>query len=89
MPAAAPKIKAMQLMAFANRVAKQYPSDLYILGGDFNAVADSALYSYLTEQINLIDTFAAVNDVVTDPGYTFAVPGNPYLYRHSPRSEPH
>jgi endonuclease/exonuclease/phosphatase family metal-dependent hydrolase len=67
-----------QLIAFANRVAKKYPSDLYILGGDFNAESGSELYSYLTTDFNLIDTFAPFYDVVTNPGDTFAVPGNPF-----------
>jgi endonuclease/exonuclease/phosphatase family metal-dependent hydrolase len=67
-----------QLLAFANRVAKNSPADLYILGGDFNADPESALYGYLATNYNLlIDTFAAVNP--GDPGYTFAVPGNPYF----------
>ena len=72
-----------QLIAFANSVAKRYPSALYILGGDFNALPTSDLYSFLTDEINLIDTFAAAN--VADPGYTFDVPGNPFFDDGSPR----
>jgi endonuclease/exonuclease/phosphatase family metal-dependent hydrolase len=74
-----------QLMAFANRVAKNYPSDLYILGGDFNAVPDSDLYRYLTNDFNLIDTFAPFYDEVSNPGYTFDVSGNPYFDTGPPR----
>ena len=58
-----------QLMAFVNRVAGNYPSNPYILGGDFNAVPGSDFYNYLTE-FNLIDTFFAanaVNGVFTGP----------------------
>ena len=42
-----------QLMTFANSVAESNPSDLYILGGDFNALPTSDLYSYLTGEIQL------------------------------------
>ena len=50
----------------------------------------ATLYRYLTERINLIDTFAAVN--AGDPGYTVVHSGKPLLcsYRPSPsNSEPH
>jgi endonuclease/exonuclease/phosphatase family metal-dependent hydrolase len=74
-----------QLLAFANRVAKNSPADLYILGGDFNALPDSDLYGYLTSY-NLIDTFAEANP--GDSGYTFALPGNPYLIPPPPSPPP-
>jgi endonuclease/exonuclease/phosphatase family metal-dependent hydrolase len=74
-----------QLLAFANRVAKNSPADLYILGGDFNALPDSDLYNYLTSY-NLIDTFAEANPGA--PGYTFALSGNPYLIPPPPSTPP-
>jgi endonuclease/exonuclease/phosphatase family metal-dependent hydrolase len=76
------KNQGEQLIAFAHSVSKRYPSDLYILGGDFNAKSDSEFYSYLTG-FNLIDTFAAANPA--DPGYTFDVPGNPFFDNGDPR----
>ena len=77
--------QGVQLMAFANSVAQNYPAALSILGGDFNASSDSALYSYLTGDMKLIDTFAAANDLSTNPGYTIAVPGNPFGSATGPR----
>jgi len=67
-----------QLMAFADSVAENYPATLSILGGDFNAGPDSDLYSYLTSEQELVDTFAAANDLLTNPGYTYGVLGNPF-----------
>ena len=74
-----------QLIAFFKSVADTYPAALYILGGDFNATRDSGLYSYLTNVIKLVDTFAAANDLSTNPGDTFAVPGNPFGPDAGPR----
>jgi endonuclease/exonuclease/phosphatase family metal-dependent hydrolase len=67
-----------QLIAFIRSVAENYPPALHIIGGDLNATPDSALYSYLTNHIKLVDTFAAANNLSKDPGYTFGVPGNPF-----------
>jgi endonuclease/exonuclease/phosphatase family metal-dependent hydrolase len=74
-----------QLMAFANLVGQNYPATLSIFGGDFNALSDSGLYNYLTNDMKLIDTFAAANDLSTNPGYTFAVPGNPFGANAGPK----